>query len=377
MLDLYESFETEEERDLTLALESADIAVDKAILAYESCSRLEELNLREAEVQTMMEDGGVVELMNYYEDAAEETKEKKDGILKTIWKKLKDFIDSLMNWFKGKGFRTSESMEVDETDVQKGKKLLEFKQKFGNVLANPKAKAGAIIAAIVALLGIFAMKKSGKTVKVKGAVVDKWKGAIDSITNNSKKAAENSENQKEDKEGLMSKLAGHIKSMLGAFKTWFSGLFNKSEKDDGKLKTGKTDENFVPTPYQSSQAKKLVTYIEKNTSDPNNLSSMPITELGRLTNEYAKEHGLSPKDKSYVIRIAKEQLRRETGTTFFKKNDDGSTSTFESADLSPKAQFLRKLIIVLESTDDFDDDYDDFDESVDIDDDLVELLTSL
>jgi hypothetical protein len=94
-MELYDTYESEQERENAIALESAEIALERSLLAYQAITESAELNLREAELRCVMESGDACTLMDYYEDAVQQTEEKKKGIIASIWDKILSLIEKI------------------------------------------------------------------------------------------------------------------------------------------------------------------------------------------------------------------------------------------------------------------------------------------
>ena len=84
--ELYDDV-TAEERAEIVALESAEIALDRAVMAYDVIMESRDLQLREAELKCFAESGDVNKLIDFYEAAEENTEEKKKGLLELGKKK--------------------------------------------------------------------------------------------------------------------------------------------------------------------------------------------------------------------------------------------------------------------------------------------------
>jgi hypothetical protein len=94
-MELYAIYESAEERKNMIALESAEIALDRALLAYDAVRGARELNIREAELRCVMESGDACTLMDFYEEAKQQTEEKEKGLLATIWDKIIQLIQRI------------------------------------------------------------------------------------------------------------------------------------------------------------------------------------------------------------------------------------------------------------------------------------------
>ena len=126
--DLYEEMTADERKEI-VALESAEIALDRAVMAYDVIMESQELQLREAELKCFEEAGDVNTLIDYYEAAEENTDEKKKGILKTIWDKIVAFINKILG-------RTPNKNNEEEyyVDNKLKKKFEAFKNALSSVI---------------------------------------------------------------------------------------------------------------------------------------------------------------------------------------------------------------------------------------------------
>lgn len=94
--ELYADVVDEDVKNQIVAIESAEIQLDRALAAYDAIMESQELALREADLRYFGESGDANALMDYYEDAAEKTDEKKKGILHTIWDRIIGFINKIL-----------------------------------------------------------------------------------------------------------------------------------------------------------------------------------------------------------------------------------------------------------------------------------------
>ena len=93
--DLYDDVTAEESAEI-VALESAEISLDRAVMAYDVIMESRDLQLREAELKCFAESGDVNKLIDFYEAAEENTEEKKKGLVATIWDKIVAFINKIL-----------------------------------------------------------------------------------------------------------------------------------------------------------------------------------------------------------------------------------------------------------------------------------------
>ena len=124
--ELFANVDDESTKEQMLAIESAEISLDRALATYDVIMESQDLALREAELKCFAEDGDANTLMDYYEDATEKTCEKKKGVLSTIWDKIVGFINKILG-------RTDKKSESDKyaADPEVKTKL----QKFGDAVS--------------------------------------------------------------------------------------------------------------------------------------------------------------------------------------------------------------------------------------------------
>ena len=100
MMDFFDSLSNarkDEVEDL-VALESAEIAAEKACLAYNYARDLQDLRNAEAELKWYAESGDTNELIGYYEAAkTTETEQKTEGLLKKAWTAVKNLFEKIKN----------------------------------------------------------------------------------------------------------------------------------------------------------------------------------------------------------------------------------------------------------------------------------------
>lgn len=127
--ELFANVEDENTKEQMLAIESAEISLDRALATYDVIMESQDLALREAELKCFAEDGDANTLMDYYEDATEKTGEKKKGVLATIWDKIIGFINKILG-------RTDKKNDSDKyaADPEVKTKLQKFGDAVGAVL---------------------------------------------------------------------------------------------------------------------------------------------------------------------------------------------------------------------------------------------------
>ena len=100
MMDFFSSLSDarDDEVEGLVALESAEIAAEKACLAYNYAKDLQELKNAEAELKWYAESGDTEALIGYYEAAkTTETQEKTEGLLAKAWAAIKNLFEKIKN----------------------------------------------------------------------------------------------------------------------------------------------------------------------------------------------------------------------------------------------------------------------------------------
>ena len=240
MLDLYEEYASQEEREDAVMLEQAEIQMDRAILALETCDAMEALAMREAECRLVMESGDACDLMEYYEEATEETKDKKEGLLTKIWKNILDFLKKIKETLFGKSEKAEDNKEyeVEKSWLDKHVKIKAAAEAVGKFFANPAIKALTVaIGAIVSVIGI---KAIGKKIKLKGRDVNKIvaeeKQATDKVESGIKSFLTKKIGIAQDQvKGFASKVSELTKHMRTSTAN-FMGLYTKDQLDKAEKK---------------------------------------------------------------------------------------------------------------------------------------------
>lgn len=272
--DLYDDVSSEERKEV-VALESAEIALDRAILAYDVIMESRELQLREAELKCFEESGDVNVLMDYYEAADEQTEEKKKGIISTIWDKIVTFINKIL----GRDVKKNDEEEYAVSSNLK-KAFEAFKNAANAVLeflTNPikaiftkgadlwKKLVGIVeaitIGAVVFVGGKAVIKgiqnknggnhNSGESVeKVKGAELNKISSSVHSIINKIKNGIGRNKdninkNVGDENEGIVGKIVSSItkagNNITNAIKNAASTATDKVKSVASKVKKGAQD----------------------------------------------------------------------------------------------------------------------------------------
>lgn len=171
MLNLYEEYASQEEREDAVMLEQAEIQMDRAILALETCDAMRDLNIREAECKLVMESGDACDLVEYYGEAAEQTEEKEKGLLTKAWEAILKFLNNIKETLFGKAkpkADPNQKYDVDESFLERHKKLGAAVEAIKKFFSNPIKAIGAIVVAGGVIAAFLAIKKTGKKKSVDG-----------------------------------------------------------------------------------------------------------------------------------------------------------------------------------------------------------------
>lgn len=259
MLNLYEEYESQFDREEAVLLEHAEIKMDKAVLAVQTNQAMNDIAMREAECRLVLESGDVMNLVDYYEDATEDGKEKEKGLLAKAWDAimglLKKIKETLFGAEKPKA-DPNEEIEVDEGFLDRHKKLGKAVAAIKNFFTNPFKAVVALIAAGGAVALFIGVTKSGKFRKVKGsqmnASIDASEKALDEVEGGLKGFLSKFGKKKAtDKDGeAQGKIGGFLKSIRSHIEEGYASIKNKrmSRKGDkAAKKNGEKTENVGGT----------------------------------------------------------------------------------------------------------------------------------
>lgn len=165
-----------DERDVML--EAAELAFNKALLRYEMLDRLQNLQIREAELQCYAESADTDTYLSYMEAATEQVSGKKQSALLKLWERVKQLFQTLIAKFfgknKGKDLPKDEKFAVPKpfaAFIKKAKVLvagaksaiMNTKKKLSE---NPKWKALVIAIAAVTAFGVLTIRHINKMKRV-------------------------------------------------------------------------------------------------------------------------------------------------------------------------------------------------------------------
>lgn len=248
MLDLYEDYGTQKEREDAVMLEQAEIQVERALLAVDTASSMKKLAMRDAECKLVLESGNVTDLVDYYEEAAEETNTKEKGLIQRAWEAILNLIrtikEKLFGAFRKKA-EPDEVVEVDASFLEKHKKLGACVDGIKKFFSNPVGKIVGVIFGVAGVVGAFlAIKAVGKKTKMKGSqvnkIVDEDQQALDTIESGIKGFFKKAK----DKEGQ-----GPIGKVISAIKEHITEAYrairaNHTAKKNQKKTAGMTSEDY-------------------------------------------------------------------------------------------------------------------------------------
>ena len=273
MLDLFADCDYDVREEIA-ALEAAEIAYEKAEIAYRSYEKLANLKIKEAALRAAMEGGDMETLCDYYSEAEDATSEKKQGLLSKAWTSLKNLLRKIKETLFGKQVKGGTVSESDKSFMDTVRK------KGGEVISKIKSnpfKSIAVLTTVVAGLYLIVKtitKKKGdgdnkeKQVKVtdqeaKGfkKVFDDFVATVEGVLG---KDPQNSAagNEKPD---LLNKFRSHVSSISsrgsalvnrliygknGASKDNAEASENQKDADEGE--DNSTEENTEETGQNSS-----------------------------------------------------------------------------------------------------------------------------
>ena len=260
MLDLYEEFASQTEREDAVMLEQAEIQMDRAILALDTCSAMKDLAMREAECKLVMESGDACDLIEYYEEATEETKDKEKGLFQRAWEAICKFIENIKEKLFGKvKAAPGTKQDVDESFLERHKILGKVVAGIKNYFAHPVRAILSLIAAggVVVLFTNIVKKGKKKTIgaDTTNAVIADSEKALDEINTGIKgflgglfKKKEVSEDGNQKKaSGLISKVTKCIREIIDEAKNAI--LLHKADR---KAKRNYKDtEGMSPEDYEA------------------------------------------------------------------------------------------------------------------------------
>ena len=132
-MNIVNGYLSEAEKQEMIALEQADIAVEKAFLAYNTFMEMKELKIRDIELRCMMESATYEDLQSYYEAEEEKSEEKEKGLVGTIWASIVGLFTKIRNFLFG-----DKTKQVSVAAKEHGDDGVEADSAFGKLLNNAK-----------------------------------------------------------------------------------------------------------------------------------------------------------------------------------------------------------------------------------------------
>lgn len=132
-MNIVNGYLSEAEKQEMIALEQADIAVEKAFLAYNTFMEMKELKIRDIELRCMMESATYEDLQSYYEAEEEKSEEKEKGLIGTIWASIVGLFTKIRNFLFG-----DKAKQVSNAAQEHGEDGVEADSAFGKLLNNAK-----------------------------------------------------------------------------------------------------------------------------------------------------------------------------------------------------------------------------------------------
>lgn len=139
---LYNEYTDDFERDFDLGIMKESVKAERAILALSTIMEKEEIDLREAEIRCMEESADVDTLEGYYREAADESAEKKEGLIKRAWEFIKNMFKRIKEFLFGSK-QAKKLAEMAKNGDEIG--VDEEGNKFITALKNFKSKVGTTI----------------------------------------------------------------------------------------------------------------------------------------------------------------------------------------------------------------------------------------
>lgn len=259
MLNLYEEYESQEEREGAVMLEQANIQMDRALLALETCDAMKNLSMREAECKLVMESGDACDLIDYYEEATEDDAKKEKGLIQRAWEAILNLIKTIKEKLFGaakKKADPNEEIEVDESFLDRHKKLAACVDMIKKFFTHPVGNIVGLLVATTSAVGIFlAVKSVGRTKKLKGSqvntIVDADEKALGTIQAGIKQMVGKAVDKIKEGQSIISKVVtaieDHIKEAYQCIKTKTS--IKKVTNADENIEESAEDDDLLDDMY--------------------------------------------------------------------------------------------------------------------------------
>ena len=339
MARIYEQYVTGEDRELMILEREHELTQEKINFMLETVERQRDLNKREAEFVVLKENGTYDDLMYLYQEADEEAKKNKRGILETILAGIQSIIntigEALANFGKRVAQNPNEEVEVSQDQIDAAELV---KTKWNKHIGKGVVAAAAIVGLALGANHLFA--KSGND--------------------------ENADPNAKPKKIKMAskKLDETICKPINAILDQLKGVFKKDNVDEVQkaAETEITDEsgNKIEHPETEAQGlfNKLLTLF----------SGIPGigTAIKAIQNRKNKKNGQDTSGEVKPSADTSGDTKPSTDASGDAKPSTGDEPTGESAN-----EFIESLLGF-----EFDDD-EYFDESVDDDDEILDALDAI
>lgn len=307
---LYNEYCDSDEVTSEISLMKESLAIDKLVLAYNTLMEQEELNLREAELNCMMESGDIDTLAQFYEDATEEIKEKKDNIFKRIWKAICNFFSRLKETIFGskqmkkldEDAKNNEEYGLDEKGEESFKLIKTLKDKIGKPTFDVFKKfkdqsiwkiileiVGAGLAGGAVALTVHNCKKvkAGEIHGIKEWAAE-WSNvfkegfidkAVDLFTGKNKVEVVDTDGNVVSGQGIIQKIKDAIRKIID----WIKKIIPIGKNKDDDSEDNENNENKITRTLENLDDK------ERKKYDMNKEFNLPTTES---VIEYFADHGI-------------------------------------------------------------------------------------
>lgn len=299
MLDIYESYDSQEDRENAVMMENAEIELERLLLTQQALDAQRALNLRAAEAAVVLESGSVDDLMLYYEEAKEKTADTEGGVLSKIWDAIKNFFHSIGDAFSKKKVPD----EVDEADVKNVDKAKGILGKLKSALAQNsilKIAAAIVSAGLMTLTAFALIKKTGKKKKVDGkqmsteltAIEKETTTLIDRVKGKFTGSKDSADANKEidsgngEKKSVKDILLFPFRKLAEMVKSIFTSITTKVEE--------KKEERYVKKGDKEHENSKE--YIEKQRNEQDAKVRKEAESVNKRIETYCYNHGLDPKN---------------------------------------------------------------------------------
>lgn len=224
---------------LEVAVESAELNVDRLLNTFTALETASELDLRDAELRCISESGDIEDLERYYVESKEKTEEKKEGLLKRIWEAIKKMCGSIKEFFTGKknAIDPNKQYKVPKGLMGKLKGLIGIIKNFASNIIQWLRKhwKGATFVGISGILGVILAGKAGifeklfknkPTENVPGVNISKFFNEAGDLTDEMADAIDNLMDGTDAESEDIKEAANGMKTFLSRFKEGLSAILS-------------------------------------------------------------------------------------------------------------------------------------------------------